>query len=156
MTHRHSLVKEGAICGLIGAGSVAVWFLVIDVLSGRPLFTPRLLGGMITGETDPTLAVVKYTALHLAAFFGFGLIVTELVHAAVRSPIFRFALMMLFVAFEFFFVGVSVVFLEGTSSDFPLWSVLAANTIAAAAITLYLWKRHPSLVRSFRGEALGS
>jgi hypothetical protein len=84
------------------------------------------------------------------------MLLTELVHAAVRSPIFRFALMMLFVAFEFFFVGVSLLFLEGTASDFPLWSVLAANTIAAGAMTLYLWKRHPGLIRSFRREALGS
>ncbi|MFN0180026.1 MAG: hypothetical protein ACKVZ0_14595 [Gemmatimonadales bacterium] len=156
MPHRHSLVREGAVCGMLGAAAVAAWFLAIDLINGRPLFTPRFLGGMVTGETDPTLAIVKYTALHLAAFLGFGVLVTELVHAAVRSPIFRFALMMLFVAFEFFFVGVSLLFLEGTTNDFPLWSVLAANTIAAAAMTLYLWKRHPSLIRSLRREALGS
>ena len=156
MKHRHSLVKEGALCGLIGAAAVAGWFLAVDLLAGRPLFTPRFLGQAVTRETDPTLAVIKYTAIHLVAFLGFGLLVTELVHAAVKSPIFRFALVMLFVAFEFFFVGVALTVLEGTTGDFPVWSILAANTIATAAMGSYLWRRHPSLTRALSHEALGA
>ena len=156
MTHRHSSWKEGTISGLIGAVAVAAWFLVIDVIQGRPLFTPQFLGQALTGESDPTKAVIRYTAVHVLAFVLFGLVVINLVHAAVRSRIFRFALVMLFVAFEFFFVGVALLVLEGATTEFPIWSIIAANTIAATAMTSYLWWRHPSLRRSMQREALGS
>src|SRR3990170_227162 len=35
---------EGIIAGLIGAATIAIWFLILDVLDGRPLHTPTVLG----------------------------------------------------------------------------------------------------------------
>ena len=40
----HRTLREGILAGLIGATSVAIWFLVIDVIGGRPLHTPSVLG----------------------------------------------------------------------------------------------------------------
>ena len=39
--HRSNLLVEGAITGAIGATAVAVWFLIVDAVSGRPLYTPE-------------------------------------------------------------------------------------------------------------------
>src|SRR5207237_708962 len=38
------ILREGFIAGLIGAGAVALWFLIVDVIAGRPFFTPAMLG----------------------------------------------------------------------------------------------------------------
>ena len=36
--------QEGIVAGVIGAVTVALWFLVVDSLHGRPLYTPTVLG----------------------------------------------------------------------------------------------------------------
>src|SRR2546428_12726625 len=41
------LYQEGLIAGLIGAATVALWFLIIDSIQGRPLYTPTVLGAAL-------------------------------------------------------------------------------------------------------------
>jgi hypothetical protein len=41
------ILLDGLFTGMIGAIAVAVWFLVLDVAAGRPLFTPNLLGNVL-------------------------------------------------------------------------------------------------------------
>lgn len=163
MRHHHSVWKEGAVAGLLGAVTVAVWFLVLDLINGQPLLTPSVLGQiLLLGETGPEAqsvssgAVLLYTAFHFSAFILFGLLVTKLVHLAVNVPVLRFGLVMLFVVFEVFFWGFTYVFFTGTRELFPRGTVLVANTLAAVVMAWYLWQRHPSLKRALRHEALGS
>ena len=40
------ILREGFIAGLIGAGAVALWFLIVDTIAGRPFFTPAMLGSL--------------------------------------------------------------------------------------------------------------
>jgi len=48
------IMREGFIAGLIGAGAVALWFLIVDVIAGRPFFTPAMLGSAVFwGVRDP-------------------------------------------------------------------------------------------------------
>ncbi len=161
--HRHSLAKEGTTAGLLGAAVVALWFLATDLVRGEPFLTPSLLGqvllfGNLTPDStvvDP-VSVLAYTAFHLGTFLLFGFIVAEFVHLAVRQPVFRFGLLVLFFAFEVVFVGVAVMFLEGTDGHFPIASILGANTLAALAMGSYLWRRHPALKRELARAPLGS
>ncbi|PYN49534.1 MAG: hypothetical protein DMD95_00925 [Candidatus Rokuibacteriota bacterium] len=44
------LYQEGLIAGLVGAATVALWFLVIDSIQGRPLYTPTVLGTALFGR----------------------------------------------------------------------------------------------------------
>jgi hypothetical protein len=162
-THHHSFGKESMITGLIGAGIVALWFLVIDLIQGRPLTTPSVLGQVvILGKSDPDLshpvlaAVAAYTGLHVAVFLLIGALVTWLVFQADRHNIARFGLLMLFVAFEVFFYGLLVMFFQGTSGLFPFWSVLVANTLAAIGMGWYLLRRHPAIRRALAREPLGA
>src|SRR6185503_2590975 len=64
---------EGTYVGAIGAGSVALWFFVSDLIQGHPLRTPSVLGQVLLfGESRPDLthvqfaAVIAYTAVHFA------------------------------------------------------------------------------------------
>ena len=38
---KHDLLREGILTGALGAVVVAGWFLVTDLLQGRPFSTPR-------------------------------------------------------------------------------------------------------------------
>src|SRR2546428_8729585 len=50
-----TLYQEGLVAGLVGAATIAVWFLILDSLSGRPLYTPTVLGTALfrRGGTTP-------------------------------------------------------------------------------------------------------
>ncbi|MDH3426995.1 MAG: hypothetical protein OEM23_01040, partial [Gemmatimonadota bacterium] len=47
------MVRQGIAAGLIGALVVAVWFLIVDSIAGRPLFTPAALGSAMINGTGP-------------------------------------------------------------------------------------------------------
>src|SRR5260370_34011477 len=58
--HLRQVLREGFIAGLIGAAAGALWFLVVDLIAGRPLFTPAMLGSAVFwGVRDPALVVVQ-------------------------------------------------------------------------------------------------
>lgn len=161
--HHHSVAREGVASGLLGAFVVAAWFLVLDLIGGRPFFTPSVLGQvMLMGRAAPDVesihsgAVALYTAFHFTAFVLFGMVVTKAVHLAINVPILRYGLVMLFVVFEVFFWGFTYLFFTGTNGLFPRGAILVANSLAAIAMATYLWHRHPSLKRALRHEALGS
>jgi hypothetical protein len=161
--HRHSLFREGITTGFLGALIVAIWFFAIDLLRGHPLGTPNVLGQVILLQVrDPSVATINaaavaaYTVLHFSVFIAIGVIVTALVHAAIHNPLARPALVMLFIVFEFFFAGLTLMFSEATRELFPLWSVLAANLFAAAVMGGYLWRHHPALKRAIERLPLGA
>ena len=38
---------EGIRAGLVGASIIALWFLIVDTIAGRPLYTPTVLGAAL-------------------------------------------------------------------------------------------------------------
>jgi hypothetical protein len=160
---RHSFLKESAVAGLIGAGVVAIWFLLLDLIGRYPFATPSLLGQVLLfGRTDPVVtepvwpAVAAYTAAHVAAFWLFGMLATRLVVLAARSMLALFALFVLVVTFEVFFYGIVLMFLAGTEGVFPAWEVFVANTLALIAMGAYLLPRHPEVRRRLAKQPLGA
>jgi hypothetical protein len=161
--HHHNLLSEGTDVGALGAVAVAAFFLLLDLAAGHPLRTPSVLGQVVLfGNSQPDLAhidlgaVLMYTVVHFVAFAGFGILVTDVVHLAMRHPIFLFALMMIFVVFEVFFYAFTYMFFASTRELFPWWSVLAANLIASVVMGTFLWHRHPALRRELRHHPLGT
>jgi hypothetical protein len=162
MAKHHSLVREGSIAGLIGAIIVAAWFLVTDMLQGRPLSTPSVLGQVFLYQiTTPSVSppeagpVVAYTCLHIGAFVLFGIMLTQMIHLAMSSPLARFGLLVIAVCFEFFFIFMAYMVFQATSYLFPWWSVLGANTLSLAGMGIYLYRRHPGLRLQYQREPLG-
>jgi hypothetical protein len=153
---QHRVLREAAIVGLIGAAVVALWFLVLDAAMGRLLFTPAALGSVVFhGATSPAavqvdaLTILGYTALHLVAFGVVGVIVAAAVsYAEDRHAYVLLGMVLVFVAFETFFIGLVTVLAQWLLELIPWWSILVANLLAAAAMGAYLWRMHPQLTRA--------
>src|SRR5437773_900985 len=91
----HPLLARGLVTGLIGAGVVAVWFLLLDVAGGHPLRTPAALGAALlfgasnVGAIQPNLGLVAaYTAVHVAAFAVTGALFVAVAEQIERAPAF--------------------------------------------------------------------
>lgn len=160
---QESVGEEGTWIGLIGAAVVALWFLLRDIMAGHPLRTPSILGQvLLMGKSSPDVdkldfaGIILYTAAHVFVFLLLGMLVAHLIRWSVKNHFVRYALLQVFLAFELFFCVVLLVFREETRALFPLSSVLIANTLAAIAIGIYLWRHHPELRESLRQTPLGA
>ena len=152
----HRVIREGLVAGLIGAVVVAIWFLAIDLIRGRVLYTPAALGSAIflgarsTAEIQVSAAMVlAYTALHLAAFLGAGFVASALISEAEKNPPMLLGLVLLFVTFEVLFFGLIAIMASWLLDSIRSWTILAANLIAAGAMGAYLWHAHPKLKEEF-------
>jgi len=160
--NRHSVVGEGMDVGIIGGLVVAVWFLALDALEGHPFQTPSLLGQVVLmGQRHPDTgrlafgAILFYTAFHFIVFILLGMGLVALVHWGTDNPVVRYALLPVFLVFEVLFYGVLQIFSERTNELFPFWTVIAANTLAALSMGIYLWRRHPAFKQSIHDTPLG-
>lgn len=153
---RHQIIREGLISGLIGAGSVALWFFIFDVFQDRPFFTPAALGSALflgargADQVEVTGAIViGYTILHLTAFLFVGIIAAALLRAAERHPPVLLGIVLLFVTFEVFFFGLIVIVASWLLDALAEWTILVANLVAAVGMGIYLVHRHPTLRHEF-------
>src|SRR5262249_57069704 len=74
--------QQGFLAGLVGAATVALWFLIVDTFNGRPLYTPTVLGtalfrhgaGLGAAETLPISfeMVWMFTWVHALVFAAIG------------------------------------------------------------------------------------
>ncbi len=158
-----SLKDEGTFAGLLGAATVAIWFLILDVMAGAPLRTPSVLGQvLLLGRDRPDVVnvdfagVILYSAFHVAVFLIFGLALSRLLRWAESDSVVRYALLQVFLVFEVFFVALLWMYNETTRMLFPIWKTLVANTLAALVMGWYLWKHHPALRAAIKKVPLGA
>jgi len=144
------IAEDGLFSGMIGALVVAVWFLALDILAGRPLYTPSLLGKVLfmgSGAMhDPTIVpsmVVVYTGVHMATFIVFGMIAATLIRASERAPVMGILLLFLFVIFEAAFFVLSLAVGGGLVGKLGVVAVIIANLLAAGAMSAYFLVRRP-------------
>jgi hypothetical protein len=140
------VLREGVVAGLLGAAVVALWFLGIDWIKGEPLRTPALLGSGFFRQTGVP-AVLLYTVIHGAAFVVFGVVGAALIAGAESQPLFVFALVILFTAFEIFFFGAIVIAASWVLDELAGWTIFVGNLLAAAAMLGYYVKSHRGLAR---------
>lgn len=161
-TGTHSIVREGVIAGFLGATGVAVWFFVVDLIGGRPLFTPNTLGeGLLSifgrGAEPEALNILAYTIFHYAAFTVVGMLAVVIVHAGERMPSVLAGSLILFVAIELGFYGLTALLQETVLGNLAWYQILAGNLLAAILMGTYLWRSHPAmregLVRALEGTA---
>ncbi len=161
--NRHSVVGEGTDVGIIGGLAVALWFLVLDTIAGRPFLTPSVLGQVVLfGNDAPDThhlvfgAILIYTAAHFIVFALLGMGLVAMTHWATQNSVVRYAFLPVFLVFEVLFYGLLMVFSDVTKELFPFWAVITANTLAALSMGAYLWQRHPDLRTSIRDTPLGA
>ena len=144
------VVREGVSAGLIGASAIALWFGILDAVSGSALATPVMLGKALGslflkgGEPSFAAAFLGYTVLHFALLIIVGIAFSWVVNAAENAPSALIGFMGLFVVFEVGWFGWTSVLAEGFGALSWL-QVFVANLIGAAAMGLYMWRQHPRL-----------
>lgn len=150
-----NVYREGIVAGILGAATIALWFFVIDVFSGRPFYTPSLLGSALF-RSDIALEQLKapsvsfemvllYTWVHCMVFCVVGGLASKLLLLAERNLNLGFGILLLFVVFEFGFVAVAFVFAEPILHALTWPAVLVGNLMAAAVMAIYFWRRRPNL-----------
>lgn len=159
---RHRILREGFVAGCIGAAAVAVWFLVVDTLAGRPFYTPALLGSAVFwGVRDPAQTVIEfsrvigYTMVHVSAFVVVGWIAAWLVQKVEEAPHALFLMVVLACFFEFGFYLVVAVLAQPLLGALAWWNVAIGNAVAAAGMGWYFWRVHPAIAANLRAHPLG-
>jgi hypothetical protein len=110
------IAENGVVAGMLGASVVAVWFLILDLVTrGLPFFTPSLLGSIIFAGVTPDqvtglsgAAIFAYTGLHGILFLAAGLVLACMFFEFERNPQVGMILLLLFVTFEAILWGVGV------------------------------------------------
>jgi len=150
-----NLYQEGIVAGVIGAAVIALWFLLVDTINGRPLYTPTVLGTALfsggAGLNAPESlainleAVLMFTWVHGLIFVVIGGIASRLLGVAEHNPNVGFGILLLFVVFEFGFVAVNLAFADTVLHALSWQAVLLGNLLAASSMAGYFWWRHPNL-----------
>jgi hypothetical protein len=156
------ILREGLVAGLIGAASVATWFLLVDLVAGRAFFTPAMLGDAVFwGVRDPAQVqiafppVVGYTMVHMLAFVVVGAVAAFLAHEVELLPHALFIVVVFFAVFEFGFYVILAILASPLLGALAWWNVAIGNTIAAAGMGYYLWRMHPRLREELKAHPLG-
>jgi hypothetical protein len=156
------ILREGFIAGLIGATAVALWFLVVDVIAGRPFFTPAMLSSAVFwNATDPSQVViafsriVPYTMIHVSAFVVVGCIAAALAAEVEVAPPTLFLVVVAFCFFEFGFYILVALLARPLLGALAWWNVAIGNTIAAYGMGYYLWRAHPKIAATLKLHPLG-
>lgn len=144
--HRSTLVR-GAIAGLMGAATLAIFFFIVDTIRGTPLQTPGFLAAAVAGRdaSEASAALIAlYTLLHAALFVGTGIAAARLIEGTGIRPHFLLGAVLGFLLFDIvFYAGVVV---TGTNVVQALgWpAVLAGNLLAGVAMFGYLQATSPA------------
>ena len=147
------LYQEGIIGGLLAAAAVAIWFLIVDTLAGRPFYTPSALGTALFGRGGghDTVKVsfemvAMFTWVHGMVFAVLGGVASRLLAVAERNPSLAFGIVLFFVLLQAGFT-VTAVFLAAPIFASLGWpSIFVANFLAAAVMAVYFRFRHPNLI----------
>lgn len=154
MQSKPEVLRQGLMAGLIGAGAVAMWFFIVDIVEGRAFFTPALLGSVVFwGVRDAAAVVISfqtvaaYTVIHLLAFVAVGLIVSRLLSDAEKEPGVLSLLLQLFIGLEIGFHAMSALLFTAISAHIAWFNLAIANLIAAGAMGYYFWLKRLVLHR---------
>ena len=157
MTAVSKVWRQGIVAGLLGAAGVAVWFLVVDLISGNPLYTPGVLGEAmlrVLGSSTvhgSTFNVVAYTVVHIVAFIGVGILASGLIEVSHRAPHVTIGFLLFFVVFETGFYFIAMFLSEFDALGRLNWyQIGGANVLASVLMGGYFWRRHPELAADFK------
>jgi hypothetical protein len=147
-----ALYQEGIVAGILAAAVVAIWFLIIDSLAGRPFYTPAVLGTALFGRgaaldkvTPSFETVAMFTWVHGLIFAALGGIAARLLAVAERNPSLGFGIVLFFVILQSCFTT-AVAFVAPSIFTVLGWtSIFVANLLAAATVVAYFRFRHPHI-----------
>ncbi len=147
-------VTEGILVGVLGATTIAVFFLLLDLAIGRPLATPNALGAaLFLGAVRPLhepvqpVLILGYTLMHGAAFVAVGMVAAFEVLTGTRipgsTPRVRSLVLasLLFLLFEIGSLAFGAFVLPSVQRVVGVWEVSVANLFAAVVMATFLRAR---------------
>ncbi len=148
-----ALPYEGVVAGTLGAVTVALWFFVIDLFQGQPLFTPTVLAtALLSGEPNTAVEgaqairlTVGFTFVHWLLFTALGGFAAWMLGVAERNANLAFGILLLFVFIEIGFLAVVSIFAQPVMQVLSWQWVLIGNLLATASMGLYFWHRHAQM-----------
>lgn len=168
---RHTLV-HGAVAGIAAGLVVAVWFLILDVVTAEAFRTPATLAGVIVGEqAAPTFGLVAiYTLLHFTVFALLGIGAAFLVRAIGVAPGLLMGAVFGLGVLGTVHYGALLIAGTGALTVLPPRHVLAANLLGGMVMMAYLHyamrsetplglgvlREHPLLVRGLITGLIGA
>ena len=154
---RAAFIEDGVLAGVLGAGVVAVFFLLLDFLRGHPFYTPTLLGSaLFLGKSVESVAaanatmVFAYTGIHVLLFMVAGVALSWMVSQFVRNPQFGLVLLLVFLLFESVLFGFEVTVVPVLVGALGAWAVGVANIVSAVVMLWFLLRRHPEAMARLR------
>ncbi len=143
---RHgNLAFDVMACSAIGGASLALFFFLLDIIDGRPLFTPSLCGSVLFLDapaerfSEVSLSMVAgYTVVHFALFALIGLVGSVLAHLVDQLAERATVVLLGVVAIEVVFFSVARLWLPGVIGILGTGRILVANVIAGVGIGVYL------------------
>lgn len=155
----HPLLAQGLVTGLIGAGTVALWFFALDVAAGQPLRTPAALGAALLFGASNVAAVqvnvgivMAYTVVHVTAFAVAGIVFVAIAEQLERTPGLVLLVAMAMIVLEAVVVSAMALGAQWVLGALGVWEVVAANVLAVGAMGWYVWATHPLLQRRLREQ----
>ncbi len=153
------VIREGILSGVIGAVSIAVWFLIADSVQGRPFYTPSVLGtvlvallqggsGLSSVQSIPVsfAMILMFSVIHGVTFTGIGILCTWLIHLAEDETSYAFNVVLLLVFFACAFTFLNMVLAGVVLNALSITDIMIAHMLAAATMGYWYWSRHPHLV----------
>ena len=158
-----TILRGGLVAGLIGYGTVAVFFGVLNVFEGRsPFYTAALLGSaLFQGLDDPAMVqvaaqpVFSYNAVHLLAFLAAGFAASWLVAEAERYAAAQYLVFVLLVVVAFHIYGAMLFAAQPLFGSGAWWRIGLPSLAAALLMGWYLLRLHPALRREIRELPMG-
>jgi len=159
LTHHRpvSVIEDGVLTGITGAGVVAIWFLILDMARGQLFFTPSLLGSVVFLGQSPDQAtsvnpfiVFAYTGLHGVLFLMAGLVIAWLFAMFERNPQFGIILLLLFLLVESILFSFAAAIFPNIIGAIGALAVASGNLFAAVAMFWLLIRRHPTAMTQLR------
>src|SRR5207245_10876562 len=137
----NELIAHGVVGGFLAGLVVALWFLLVDSLAGRPFYTPAVLASALSGRDIATPSfrlVAAYTVVHFAVFGLLGVALAGAITALRTPPRLLLAVPFGLVAQELvFYAGL---LLSGTRrvAAVPWPQVVVANVLSGFVLVAYL------------------
>lgn len=157
----HPVIVQGLATGLLGAGAVAFWFLIVDIMTSVPFRTPAALGSAVflgaSSAADVQFnvgIVVAYTFLHVAAFLTVGIAFVWVAERIERTPSLWLLAFMAFVVTEGLFIATVDIFSEWVLGAIGWWAVGVGNLVAVGVMTRWIWVTHPTLQQKLTRQAI--
>lgn len=141
MADRTSTLARGLMAGFLGATTLAVWFLVIDLIEGRALFTPAFVASTLMGRETVEIGagiILAYTAVHYAVFLAIGVAVAWALRRLEAVPSFLLGLVLGFLLFDLMFYAGVVISGVNVVESLGWPAVLAGNLLAGIVLMGYL------------------